>query len=332
MTRVFSDGAEYGDTLFWDIRSGNVFTANPTPRSGVYGYQPSSPLLKYVPAQSEYYLRFALYDSQAVTGIVLYILGNSGATTLAYLIHNTALAKYRAYTGDGTLIGTSTNSYPMNYWDLVEIYIKIATNPNGRIIVKVNGITEIDFTGNTRTSGYDNIDAFAFYDNGNASAHIDDLACNNTSGVVDNSWCGDEHYELHPANDNGDVNDWTGSDGDKVNNYALVDEVPPTGDTDYVKSDTPTEQDMYKITAFTDAGKVVTRLWSECRARDSNASAGEIKIGFKTGGSVYLCSTDRVLPSNYARVVGDDALVNPADSGVWEKADIDALQFVTETE
>lgn len=333
MTRLFSEGFEYGDSLFWSVLGGTISAS--TKRSGNYAWRAdSSGASKYIPASAELYIRFGWLGG-ARTDVVMYFYGNTHATHMCNLYFDGGGTEHMTFrTAAGTVLATSNNAITKNVWHLIEFYIKIADAPDGRFTLFVDGISEMTFSGDNKTTAYSNIDRL-FVPDAATQFYIDDFACNdtdNSDGKNDNSWCGDEHYELHPANDNGDVNNWTGSDGDKVNNYALVDEVPPTGDTDYVKSDTPAEQDMYKVTAFTDTGKIVTRIWAECRARDSNATAGEIKIGYKTGGSVYLCSTDRVLPSNYARIVGDEALINPVDSGVWEKADLDAIQFVGECE
>lgn len=334
--RIFSDGAEYGDTLFWDVNN-NVGVAAST-RGGAYAYERSSNYTSakhLLPASlSEAYARLATkHASGASYSVMAFLKDGTTLIDLTYGASAPSFSRMELAIG-GVAVAYTTHTYFNSDWHLIEMHVKIDDAPNGIVEVVIDGIPEISFTGDTKPGADADFNYFGVNLN-YGYVMIDDIALNDTSnadGKNDNSWCGDEHYELHPADGNGDTNDWTGSDGDKVNNYQLVDEVPPTGDTDYVRSDTPAEQDMYNVTDFTDTGKIVTRLWSECRARDSNASAGEIKIGFKTGGTVYLCSTDRVLTSNYARIVGDEAKVNPADSAAWEKADIDALQFVAECE
>lgn len=333
MARLFSDGAEFGDLLFWDNPT-SISADNAQKRSGNYSYYAGNwgGAVKVFPSPlSEFYMRYA-FREQATPGANFEHVFKSGGTTLIAIVWNPTSEIWDVKIGGVTVASTSYMVPFYGVWALWEIYVKIDDAPNGRFVLKISGATEVDYTGDTKPGADTTIDRFGTNNVNAFGCNFDDMALNDTTGLVDNSWCGDEHYEILNPNGNGDTNDWTGSDGDKVNNYALVDEIPPTGDTDYVASDTPTEQDMYNLTAFTDTGKVVTRVWAECRARDANASSGEIKIGFKTGGTVYLCSTDRVLLDIYRRVVGDEALVNPADSGVWEKADLDALQFVAECE
>lgn len=329
MARIFSDGAEFGDLLFWTTTTNMSLSA--TARTGNYSYYgtvTAANASKAITALSELYIRFGAYTGNYDTNNK--IMGfRSGSTLLCY-VNLDALSHVNFFV-NAVSVEDSGVAMSFNQWHLFECYLKIADAPNGRFILYMDGVKIIDYTGDTKPGADTTIDNI-YISRAGTPVYYDDLALNDTSGGSDNSWCGDEHYELQNPNDNGDTNSWTGSDGDKVNNYALVDEIPPTGDTDYVKSDTASEQDMYGLSAFTDTGKIVTRIWAECRARDAGATAGEIKIGYKTGGTVYLCSTDRVLTSNYSRVVGDEATVNPADSGVWEKADLDALQFVAECE
>ena len=141
--------------------------------------------------------------------------------------------------------------------------------------------------------------------------------------------CGDGHFELLVANGNGDTNDWNGSDGNKVDNYLLVDDIPSDGDTTFVSA-TGTAQDMYNLSGYTGTNKDIRRIWAECRAKDNAVSGGTIKLGYKHSGTVYLCSDARALSGNYARVVGDDTLLDPTDSTMWSEADLNAIQFVTE--
>lgn len=332
--RLWQDGAEFDDLLFWDTTS-NITVSAANKRSGNYSYSVSSSSGKGFSGYkllgqdlSEFYFRFAAYVS-------------AGSMFPTWLYKGTAKIAmgWDVYGRPEFILGhpdvtaptaTGTNSRNPDF-NLYEIYIKVA-DIGGRFVLYQNGIKEIDYTGDTKVGGDDYLDAFSIFVYTGTGIFLDDLALNDTTGGVDDSWCGDEHYALLVANDNGDVNNWTGSDGDKVDNFAQVDDIPPDGDTSFVYSDTALQQDMYKVQDFTATGKIVTRIYAECRARDSNATGGQIKIGFKTGGSVYLCTLSRTLMNTYEKIVGDDALVNPADSGIWEDADLDAIQFVTEDE
>lgn len=333
MTRLFNIHCELGDILAWD--STNSVSATTTQkRFGNYSFLISSGsgfAIKNVSDLSEFYLRFAFRVTTNTGGSGVIVNFRHSTTSLAALDFDGGTKKFTIY-GQSSLAATVT----ADTWYLIEIYLKIADAPNGRCVVYVDGIKEIDFTGDTKPGSDAHIDNL-YFDNeprAGGSTYFADIAANDTSnadGKNDNSWCMDGRYEYHPANDNGDVSNWTGSDGDKVNNYALVDEVPADA-SDYVKSSTLGEQDMYKVTSFDDTGKIVTRIFSEARAKDNAVAGGKIKLGFKSGGTVTLCAADRSLSGSVARVVGDDAKVNPGDSGAWEKSDLDAIQDVIECE
>jgi hypothetical protein len=325
MTRIFEDGAEFGDILFWDI--GSPVASTTQKRSGNYSYYGANETsTKNISAEAEFYFRFCQYQPTNGSGYV--VSWYNGATRLGAIYLASTIYKWQGYVSTSAVV-TGTNSMLINQWQMGEVYVKIADS-GGKITLKIDGIQEFDFTGDTKPGAATNVDNLVFaYPNISGGRYFDDLAFNNTSGTVDNSWCGDGHFELLVANGNGDVNDWNGSDGNKVDNYLLVDDIPSDGDTTFVSA-TGTAQDMYNVSSYTGTNKDIRRIWAECRAKDNAVSGGTIKIGYKHSGTVYLCSSARALSGNYARVVGDDALSAPTGSAVWSEADLNAIQFVTE--
>jgi hypothetical protein len=326
MTRIFTDGAEFGDVLFWD--SGSAAASTTQKRTGSYSYvvTSSNSGTKIITAVAEIYARFCWWNAGPNEGRLFY--WQKGSTELGSLRTETG-ARIGLYTGASTLVDTSDTSYVTSAWNLMEIHVKIANSPDGIIELYMNGILTATFYGDTQPGADTTIDSLVY--RGPQQTYFDDLALNDTSnadGRGDNSWCGDGHVELLVANDNGDTNEWVGSDGDSVNNYALVDDIPASG-TDYVKASTDIK-DMYNVGDYTPTGKIVTRVWAECRAMDNNAQSGSIWLGFKHGGVEYLSSAVRALTNVYNEVVGDYAKTDPSDSTTWSEADLDAIQFVVE--
>ena len=154
---------------------------------------------------------------------------------------------------------------------------------------------------------------------------LDDLALNDTTGGSDNSWCGDGYVECLIPDGNGDRSDLTGSDGNKVDNYLQVDEVPSDGDATYNESGTAGEYDLYALAAFDGTNKTIRRVYVEARARSTGAVGDQCKLVVKTGGIVYKSSA-LSLGSNYERQVGTDYTLNPNSGIAWTDADLDALQ------
>lgn len=320
MTRIFTDGAEFGDTLFWDD-STNVSASATTPRSGAYCYS-ARECAKNFPALSELYFRWGI-DCDYVWGTTT-LFFRYNTTTIFKLIEGTG-HYLEAYVG-ASKVATGTVMMVDN-WNTIEVHLLI-NDSTGKIQVKVNGLLDIDYTGDTQP-GSDTAVNNLYVSNGGSYA-IDDLALNDTNGSFDNSWCGDGHIEILVPNADGDVNDWMGSDGDKTNNWQLVDEIPSTGDTDYVTTSGYGIQDMYNLGAFTDTNKVITRIIPAVRVKDASALGGVMKVGYKTGGVVYLGSGEAI-PNVYTELLGSSARVNPSGLA-WTKAELDALQIVIECE
>lgn len=327
--RLFSDGGEFGNTVFWDTLGGSNTASNP--RSGNRCYLISSTATKYFTSSAEIYFRIAVYIPES--DYQLDIHWRTDTSDRGAILYNYGLARFQASVAGSVVAYGNVGGWSRNAYHVIEVHVLIS-DAGGKITTRIDGVQDIDYTGDTKPTATTTVNNLYFDMLGiGTSTSVDDLALNNidnSDGKNDISWCGDEHYEVLMPNDNGDTNDWTGSDADKVNNYALVDEIPASG-ADYVYSNTPTEQDMYKVTDFTATGKIVTRIWSEAIATDASGSSKQIKLGYKHGGTVYLSAT-KTLSSSYTRVVGNEELVDPSDSNAWEDADLDNIQFVVERE
>lgn len=66
------------------------------------------------------------------------------------------------------------------------------------------------------------------------------------NGDAFKSWMGPMQVDLHPAAGNGSKSEWLGSDGDSVNNYNLVNQVP-MDTSKYVESSTNGQRDLYTV-------------------------------------------------------------------------------------
>lgn len=334
MTRLFTDGAEMGDLLFWDVATSVALgTAAPAPYDGTYYYKNSGVLSvqKVLPAAvSEIYQRARLYfnglDSRDIwLGVIGVLIGSD----LLYL--GTDNSHRLLLEGYGITTVTSTFTLNTGQWYLFETYYKLADAPNGRAIIKVDGTTIIDFTGDTKYGSETGFTQVHFTSYGGIC--LDDLGANDTAGGVDDSWLGDGSIVKVVPDGNGAHNNWHGSDGNDVNNFELVDDFPNDGDTTYVYHDSTASgtQDQYAMSDYSGTGKTISRIYAEGRAKLSAASANQVKIGLLPSGGTDQMSSGISLGSGaYKRIVGNEYLVNPVDSGAWEEADIDALEGVIE--
>lgn len=319
MTRIFTDGAETGDLLFFSSAGTTVSTT--APRSGSRCYALGGTVnIKNTPDLTEFYFRSGIKFGLATQDI--FAFRNSANANLAKIATvNTGFV--RLYIGS-TLVGTGTHFVGDNGWHLVETYLKI-DGSNGVFECRVDGVTDISFTGNTVATTPSIVTNILFQATSSAGS-IDDLALNSASGTSDNGWCGDGKIVMLTPNANGDSSQMAGSDGNSTDNYLLVDEIPPNSDTDYVVSDVSGNADLYNLTTTTlPTNAVVKRVYVESRSREEVASGDSIKLGIKTNGSEYW-STSIVQTAIYGRNVGVDYLINPQTGSAWTQSEIDALQ------
>jgi len=330
MTRIFTDGAEMQDLSFWSITVNASINAV-SPFVSPYSYQiwsNGAVVDKYFSELSELYCRFRIKFYAGLSTNNRFPSFRTTATDVVYLANN-GIYQLQAVGSWGTTV--SALVLETGKWYLFEIYFKEADAPSGRLTVKVDGNIVIDVTGDTKPAGttVDNI-FFTTYLNNNM--HIDDLALNDTAGLVDNSWCGDGVVVKVEPDGNGTHNSWHGSDADDVDNYQMCHEFPKDDDTTYVYHDnTAGIQQQFAMSHLSFTGYTILRIWAEARARKTAAVAMTLKLGQLAAGGADVVSAGRALYiGSYNRVVGDDSLVNPVDTNPWEEADIDAIEFVAE--
>lgn len=154
----------------------------------------------------------------------------------------TTLTAYRGYTS----FVTGTTELVLGSWYRIEV--RLATNNSGGVLqVWINGVLDIDFTGDTYDSGKDGINVVKFGgQNTDGDIYIDDVLIYDITGDAPNDVLGDIRMEtLRPTGD-GDENDGTPSSG--TDHYAMVDEDGVNdGDSTYVSMSTAGDKELYDI-------------------------------------------------------------------------------------
>lgn len=328
MARVFTDGAESGNLSFWTT---NYFSAvnSGTKRTGVYSYyngDGANTNKSLGPALSEFYLRIGYYGTAQSNNQV--VQWRYGSTVLGKLAIQATTGYLLLYTGTSTLVATGTKSYVASTWAVFEIHVKI-DDSSGILAVKFDGVSDASFSGDTKPDANTSVDNLLFYASG-LGVYLDDLALNDTNGSLDNSWCGDGKIILLKPNANGDQSDLVGSDGNSVDNYLLVDDVPHDSDSTYVESDTPGDYDLYNLSASGLASNVtILRVAPEGFIRDSVAEGDQVRLMIKTNSTEYR-SNPLSLYTSYNRVTISGFKKNPYTLANWSVSDLDALQVGVE--
>lgn len=322
MTRVFTDGAEMGDTLFWDAPNGGGATTT-IKRSGNYSYfTNASSIGRSIVALSEYYFRFGWQIANVGNNYTIHQWKKAG-TVLGSLRVNSASQKWELYVGASTLVATSTTSISPNTFYLIELHIKI-DDATGALSLRIDGSAEeAIFSGDTKPGADTTVDILMF-PTANVNQYFDDLALNDTTGGVDNSWCGDGHVLCLTPNAAGDVTQWipfpsTGT------NYDMVNDIPADGNATYVYQTGTASYDLYNLTT-TVLPTTIYRVWSEARAKDTVAEGGEISLLVKTNGVIYTGSSVALLTSFTKQIPGSVYTTNPQTGLAWSLSELDALQ------
>lgn len=364
MTRIWQCGWETGDVNQKGSITNNGFSnngtvsavsASPTARSGTYCLRcgvvaPSASnvsgrvmISDTFSSKTELYIAFGLYrHNTGEVGTVplsgMLVLYDTAGNLNLFITCETdgTIRAYYATAGGGnpsnsqvTLIGASTQTVALDTWTLIEVHAVAATGATGTCEIKVNGIVGLTNTATRTAQTNANFGQFAcglyHIQGGNVISYyygIDDLRINDTTGPPNNSWCGDEKIIMLTPNAAGDSSQFSRGGADSGNNYSQVDDIPPNGTTDYVYDTTTGHLDLYNLT--TTAVQGISAVDVVMQAFNSDGAGGSLNLVTKTAAGQSDGSAQSITgaPAYYHRLLETD----PADSGAWTQAKIDALQ------
>lgn len=220
----------------------------------------------------------------------------------------------------GTIRGTSTTALSVGVWYYLEV--KATISNTGTVVVKLDGNTEISAT----PFDYMN-SANAYVDlvrlRGNAGdLAFDDFYILDTTGATNNDYLGDSRID--PFFPNGDNSvQWTPSTG--VDNYAMVDDAIPDGDTTYVYSATPGDIDLYEIGNMPIGTGTIYGMQVVANARKMDAGSRSLILKAKSGVTTQD-SAAISLSTTYANKI---AMFEDSDGAgtAWTKSLVDAAQI-----
>lgn len=262
-------------------------------------------------------LRFALRNS---SGTQVFALSGTGAQTV------TIGTGTSGGTVDAAISGTSQN------FTLFEMHIKIADS-NGRIEIRHNGVMVYDFDGNTNPNSGNDISrivwSMTITGTSTGTYDLDDIGVNDTSGSVENSWLGDGVVAVQLVNADGDVIQWKDMNGNDNANYLMVDEAIPDGDTTYVRAQTAGLTDLYQHTALPELPDSATIRLVQPMAlarRDDPEDVSQLEIGVRSGATDDFADPQTLL-MDYKMYYGDVYYTDPADDGVLDEENVNAMQL-----
>jgi hypothetical protein len=284
--------------------------------------------------QSLTYVIPAVLEGDWVTmGFAWKLTGASTGTILRLLSDNGGTEHDQLELTSGGAVQVVSNSVPLavsapgalsllNNWYFVEWSIRLHASA-GATIVRVNGSEVINATGLATKNGgakatYDRI---VFYNNIADAMVLDDCYVGVSTSTPD-AFLGDFAVEtLYPSAD-GAANQWTGSDGNSVNNWQLVDEAV-LDTTDYVTDATAGHQDLYTLTDLVRTQGTVLGVCHQAVAAKGDSGARQFKL------VNHRTSDHKTAALDLAGTYGAFHYVLMADpdtGAAWTIANVNALQ------
>jgi hypothetical protein len=220
----------------------------------------------------------------------------------------------------------ATGSYPIttDTWYRIEVRLSIH-NSAGQVEIKVNGSSDIYFSGDTYDSGLAGINVVKFgAQSEDGNTYFDDVVIYSLEGDAPNSFLGDLRIATIRPDGDGDSSDSTPLSGDRYTN--VDDTAMHDGDSSYVAMGLD-DEDLYTVGAlpYTPAAvyAVVTNVACRADGTTPRTIRGKVKSGTTEGNG-----EDRPVAygSSYKTVQNCFAL-NPDTTAAWTASDIDTLQI-----
>lgn len=261
----------------------------------------------YLPNITAGYPLFNLFDASGTTQCSV---KSTSAGALQILRSTTVLA-----TSASSLIAASA-------WNFIEV--KFVLHPTAGIFdVRLNGNPLLNFTGNTRNSGTDTTVGKVRYVEV-SSARMDDFYFHDDTGVVHNSYRGDFKVETLVPNGNGTYSQLTGSDGNSVDNYALVDEMPGST-SDYAGSSTVGQRDTYALSNLVTASGAVLDVQVDAMVAKTDPGPATMALVERMGSGTERETTATALPGSAAWITSGPRPLDP-ENAPWTTASVNALE------
>lgn len=232
-------------------------------------------------------------------------------------------------TRNGTLLGINSTTMLDNVWYYVECKVTIH-DTTGSVHFRIDEVDDLILTNqDTRNGGTGYVNSIQIGSSANLFSEsygvfFDDLVILDNTGSTNNDFIGDVHVGIAFPNANGNSSQFTGSDGNSTDNYLLVDETTPNGDTDYVQSNTVDNKDTYNVqdVSFTTGDIFGVQIVLEARKTDAG---GRSIASISRLSSTEVDSSSKSLSLTYQYYM--DIREEKPGGGAWTATDINDAEF-----
>lgn len=308
-------GFEDGNLNRWVTSQASVSSSGS--KTGTYNMVLSQPSSSFT------YTINTVSSNEIYAGMWVKLTGGSGSydirfrqtTNLIKIQHNTTSRKFELVRGS-TVIATGSFVMPTTQaWYNLQFWVNIH-DTTGRFVLKVDGVVDIDFTGDTKDGTPTTITDIHF---AGQIAGIDDVV------VCTADYPGDFRVDGLIPNADSTPEQWTPSTG--TDSYAMVDETPAS-DTDYLSTTTTAQITNLDLTDFTGTNKTPIAVSVVARAKKDTANNDQLRLGILSN-ATYGYST-HTLTTSYAYYVSI-LLTDPNGGGAWSDAALDAMKAYIES-
>jgi hypothetical protein len=202
----------------------------------------------------------------------------------------------------------------------IQVYAYIHDS-SGRFVVKVDGITDIDFTGDTKYQSTDQVNQVGF--GSSPSAQVGSFQGYIDNFVLDSSdYPGLSYVAKVAPTGAGASAQWTPSAG---SNWDCVEEVPAS-DANYVSCTAVDQVDTYACGDLPAEADLVKAVQVCARSRkEGSPTPQQINVAVRTGGANYF-SADAPLSYSYWHYekLWEN---NPGTSNPWSVSEVNAIEI-----
>lgn len=297
ITINFIEGFEHGLPVqgggqlpgLWDASdTGDNYAYSSVKKTGNYSGHLDGRLTKIIPATSSKLVKFSFWNNGS-TGQYPCRFKNGTTELLGIYINSSGYIEIWYY-GTTKIGNTGTQHINPNEWTDIEIYYYMADS-GGRFDVRVKGILDITFTGDTKLTSDTTFDRILI---GGAGLYDDIIIADGADGDV----IGDLRVVPLAVTGAGYSTQWTPDSG---SNYARINEVPPV-DTSYVTVNANDQIDSYAIGSIPGGFASPQAIQISARLQKEGAPTPQnIQIGVRDSGANYMSSSIAV-PSSISNL------------------------------
>ena len=316
MARIFIDGFESGDQDMWDTSIGaTVISSSGLDMDGDYCLELLSntdSLEKNITATDEMYFALLWRPNTLSNWRDIFSCHKDG-THILTIRWEYPTDRLEAYNGASLATGTATFVEDITY--LIEVWFKQADS-GGRVVVKVDSVSDIDFTGDTKPGADTQFNQVRLGRVGAyANAYYDNFI------MDDAAWIGNTQIQKILPTGAGNSTGWNSSVG---NNWDCVDE-RPASDADYVSINAVDQVDTYAAGNMTGDIDTVKCVQIQSRTESDGApTPTNLKLVVRSGADYF--SSDKSVPAT-PKSLCNLWESNPADAAAWEEADVNAMEI-----